>query len=173
MSGISGTSKARPRLAPFCTGSGIDIGYGGDPIVPWAITLDLPKPYTSVGNHPQNLSGDCRKLPFISESLDFVYSSHLIEDFYYKEIVSILLEWERVLRPSGRIVLYQPDQQSYLEDCKRKGEGSNEHHKEQDFSLVNFKKNVLSKIKHKILMEFNEPAEGSGYSWGIVIEVKS
>ena len=42
----SETSKCRPRLAKFCVGYGIDIGPGGDPIVPAAIRVDLPNPYS-------------------------------------------------------------------------------------------------------------------------------
>lgn len=168
---VSETAKARPRLSEFCTGSGLDIGFGGDPIVPWAITMDMEKPYTQVGSKPQQLYGDCRVLPFLSGSLDFIYSSHLIEDFYWDEIRLILKEWIRVLKPSGRLVLYQPDQQVYLEHCRRTGQGINLAHKEQDFSLSAFKRRILSAIPHQILTEFNEPQEGTGYSFGLALQV--
>ena len=39
----SETSKHRDKIAPFCTGYGLDIGFGGDPVVPTAIRLDLPR----------------------------------------------------------------------------------------------------------------------------------
>lgn len=169
---MSETAKARPRLSEFCIGSGLDIGFGGDSIVPWAITMDMDKPYTQVGSNPQQLYGDCRVLPFLSGSLDFIYSSHLIEDFYWNEIKLILNEWIRVLKPSGKIILYQPDQQAYLEHCKKTGQGiGNQNHKEQDFSLSAFKRIVLSDIPHQILLEFNEPEERTGYSFGLVLKV--
>jgi len=41
----SETSKCRDRLSKFCTGCGLDIGFGGDPIVEHAIRIDLPHPY--------------------------------------------------------------------------------------------------------------------------------
>jgi len=37
----SETSKCRSRLARYCVGAGIDIGAGGDPIVPTAVIVDL------------------------------------------------------------------------------------------------------------------------------------
>ena len=45
----SETSRCRERLRHFCCGYGIDVGYGGDTIIPSAITVDLPTPYTKVG----------------------------------------------------------------------------------------------------------------------------
>ncbi len=56
------TSKCRERMQRYCVGYGLDVGYGGDPIVPSAITVDLPKPYTNVGGSPLNLGGDARNL---------------------------------------------------------------------------------------------------------------
>ena len=35
----SETSAVRDLLAPYCAGDGLDLGYGGDPIVPHAIAL--------------------------------------------------------------------------------------------------------------------------------------
>ena len=58
---MSETSRCRERLKKFCVGYGIDVGYGGDPILPSAITVDLPHPYTKVGDAPLNLGGDARK----------------------------------------------------------------------------------------------------------------
>src|ERR1700726_3531099 len=38
----SETSRHRALLQKFCVGCGIDIGFGGDPITPDAIRMDLP-----------------------------------------------------------------------------------------------------------------------------------
>lgn len=45
----SETSKARDKLIGFCTGNGLDIGHGGDKIIPTAIGLDMAVMYTNVG----------------------------------------------------------------------------------------------------------------------------
>jgi predicted SAM-dependent methyltransferase len=132
----SETSKARPRLSKFCRGNGIDLGYGGDPIVPSAITMDLPSPYTKVGAHAQNLAGDARDLYWLKDNvLDYVYSSHLLEDFSSKETAAVLREWLRVIKVGGVLVLYGPDQQAYLACCREKGNVPNPGHKVDDYGL--------------------------------------
>lgn len=132
----SETSKCRERLKKFCKGNGLDIGFGGDPIVPTAITIDLDEPYTSVGNHPQNLQGDCRSLYWFNDNcLDYIFSSHLIEDFMPDTIKSILWEWARVLKPGGLLVLYLPDEQVYRKYCKKNNKSRNSNHKIGNFDL--------------------------------------
>lgn len=139
----SETSRYRETLAPFCIGNGIDIGFGGDPITPTALRMDLPSPYTSVGKLTVQLAGDCRDLHwFATGALDYVYSSHVLEDFPEHETASILREWTRVLRPSGRLILLLPDQQRYLAYCRRTGKIGrdgvigNPHHSIDHFSLL-------------------------------------
>lgn len=171
---VSETSQCRSRLAPYCVGMGIDIGFGGDPIVPQAITMDLPKPYAETGTHPQNLSGTAMDLRWFNDGvLDFVYSSHLIEDFPYKDQCLLIYEWFRVLAVGGRIVLYCPDEQVYRAHCKASGQPYNEAHKNADYSLLSFHTNVLNKLakdqdlRFKVLHQ-NELVEI--YSWELVLE---
>lgn len=110
---ISETARYRAQTVSFCNGVGVDIGSGGDPVVPWAVNFDLP--LTSFNAYRSNvpafgpiqLRGFCDKLPFESDSLDFVYSSHLLEDF--PNWTPILQEWVRVLKPGGNLVILIPD----------------------------------------------------------------
>jgi len=141
---MSETAKCRKRLKRFIKGYGIDIGYGGDPIVEWAITVDLPTPYTKVGTHPLNLGGDARDLYwFRDEVLDFVYSSHLLEDF--ENTKEVLTEWLRVLKVGGHLILYCPVEQVYREHCRKTGQPYNYAHKIENFDL-NYVKNILEQI---------------------------
>src|SRR5437867_3001774 len=39
---MSETAKHRHLTIRYCQGCGLDLGSGGDPIVPWAISVDLP-----------------------------------------------------------------------------------------------------------------------------------
>lgn len=138
---MSETSKCRERLKRYCAGSGLDIGYGGDPIVPSAIAVDLPEPYVKVGNSPLNLGGDARDLYwFKDEVFDYVYSSHLLEDFEDTRIV--LKEWLRVIKPGGYLILFCPDEQIYRAHCKKIGQSYNCSHKIDNFSL-NYVKKIL------------------------------
>ena len=138
----SETARHRGLLVQYCDGYGIDIGFGGDPISPSAVRMDMVSPYTRVGRASVQLGGDCRSLSwFASEALDYVYSSHVLEDFAECETAPILREWARVLRPGGRLVLLLPDQQRYLAHCRRVGSVNpdgvvgNPHHSIDHFSL--------------------------------------
>ena len=69
----------------------MDVGFGGEKIVDTAWGFDMPQPYTQVGSHRQQLRGDCRQFPFLcDDALDYIYSSHVLEDFTYFELVSMI-----------------------------------------------------------------------------------
>jgi predicted SAM-dependent methyltransferase len=142
---VSETAAARSVLAPYCTGMGIDIGFGGSAITPTAITFDMPCMYCPpLEGHRQHLRGDATKLSFIcDEAFDYIYSSHLIEDFYYEELIAIIIEWRRVLIHSGVLILNCPDQKRFLDHCERTGQSLNCNHKEIDFSCQHFIDRVL------------------------------
>jgi hypothetical protein len=164
---MSETAATRSVLAPYCVGRGLDIGYGGDCISENAWSFDMPTPYTNVGSDRQVLRGDCRKLPFICDgALDFIYSSHLIEDFFYGDQIGIITEWRRCLAPSGVLVLNGPDQRRFLAHCAATGQGTNENHKEPLYGLRGFKDHVLAFTgPWEILLE--DPSVGA-YSWLLV-----
>jgi SAM-dependent methyltransferase len=135
----SETSKCRDYLTPFCSGAGLDIGYGGDPIVPTAICLDLPERYARYNDYPQHLHGNAQSLYwFTDECLDYVYSSHVLEDF--EDTRAVLDEWLRVIRPGGHLILYLPDEQTYRSYCYQQGKPPNIHHIHDNFSLDYIKK---------------------------------
>jgi len=165
---MSETSKHRDWFLPYIQGYGMDIGFGGDAIVPHAITFDMPQPYTSVGASPQHLGGDCRRLPLKSGVLDWLYNSHLIEDFTYSDQIPMVQEWLRVLKDGGKLLILAPDQQRFLAHCAATGQSINEAHKEADYSRKTFKKRVLKtgNIRAKVLAE----EDFADYSWGIVLE---
>ncbi len=140
---ISETSKVRESLAKYCTGDGLDIGFGGDPITPTAICIDLHERYARYEELPQHLHGDAKHLHWFHDNcLDYVYSSHVLEDF--AETEPILKEWLRVIKPNGRLVLFLPDEQVYREHCKSLGKPPNEHHIHDYFGLEFIKKIIDS-----------------------------
>ena len=126
----------RALVEPYCRGYGLDIGFGGDPINSAAIRMDLPSPYAYTGDLPVQLGGDCRDLRWFRDCvLDFVYSSHVLEDFDEHETEPLLREWIRVLQVGGFLVLLLPDQARYVRYCQEQGEGTNIHHSIAHFSL--------------------------------------
>lgn len=141
---MSETALARPILAPYCQGLGLDLGFGGDAIVPHALTFDTDPPYTHVGGDKQILKGHCRDLGFLcDESMDYLYSSHLLEDFWFAETQEILTEWRRVLKTGGLLVTCCPDQAVYVKHCEKTGQPYNMAHKEPTFSLSTFTEVVM------------------------------
>src|SRR3990167_427803 len=99
-----------PDGTPCC---GVDIASQGATVVPWAIGFDLPPDEFSqyCGGHPAKgpipIRGHADKLPFDDNSLGFVYSSHLLED--YPDWTPVLREWVRVLNPQGCLIVLVPD----------------------------------------------------------------
>lgn len=161
----SETSKCRARLAPFCTGYGVDLGCGGDPITGDAIRVDQPRPYTKVGPYGVQLGGDAQTLGWFRDGvLDFVYSSHLLEDFADTE--SALREWLRVLKPGGKLVLFCPDEQVYRRHCAATGQPLNPHHVHAEFSL-RYIKHLLPRIGHVQII--HEDSLVNEYSWELVV----
>lgn len=165
---MSETAVYRESLSKFCNGMGLDLGFGGDPIVPHAITLDLETPYTKVGDAVQNLWGDAKYLHwFADDTLDFVYSSHLLEDFSPDETLFIVIEWLRVIKEGGVLVLNLPDERAYREYCKKTGQSRNMSHKNEQMSLSWFVSNIVEQLDDVSVVYVNS---GPSYSFQIVLK---
>ena len=69
----------------------------------------LPEGYLDI-EWPPIVLHDCRKgLPLADNSVDVVYTSHFFEHLYRHEVVSLLRESMRVLKPGGMIRVVLPD----------------------------------------------------------------
>lgn len=51
---------------------------------------------------------DLKSLPYGDWSVDRVAAIHVFEHFYRWEVADVLLEWKRVLKPGGKIILELP-----------------------------------------------------------------
>jgi len=101
--GESGKSRARRQREGFfdkyCQGQGLDIGYGGDPVVEGVVGWDFEH-------------GDAHYLKGLDdETFDFVYSSHLLE--HLPDIETAIVNWWRVLKKDGFLILYLPHRDLY------------------------------------------------------------
>jgi hypothetical protein len=164
--GISETSKCRGRLSVFCVGNGLDLGFGGDPILNSSIRVDYLVPYAKVGSYPVQLTGDAKDLFWFNDNvLDYVYSSHLLEDFVDTE--GVLREWLRVIKIEGNLVIYCPDEQLFRLHCDKTGQPYNPAHIHSDFSL-NYVKRILSKIGNISVVYENNIVDI--YSWELVVK---
>lgn len=89
----------------YLKGKVIDIGYKGyeentNPVVEWAIGVDLDYP-----------GYDGKKLPFEDESIDSVFSSHVLE--HIEEPLEAIREWFRVLKIGGYLIIIVPHRDLY------------------------------------------------------------
>lgn len=88
----------------YCTGQGVEIGPGSNPYCPPDRTIFADK-FEHSGMNARIIE-NAWQLPFADNQFDFVMSSHLLE--HCPDTLRTLLEWRRVLRPGGRIVLVLP-----------------------------------------------------------------
>lgn len=97
--------KARARRSKegffdkFCTGNGLDIGFGGDPICSEVDGWDF-------------CNGDAQFLQGVpDQKYDFVYSSHCLEHMGNPYVA--LRSWWRVVKVGGYLILYIPHRDLY------------------------------------------------------------
>lgn len=166
----SETAKVRNMVLPYCVGYGCDIGFGGDKIKKDAIGIDLPSPYAVAGTDSVDIACDVinNSILLPDNTFDYVYSSHLIEDF--EDTLKGLNEFTRILKNEGSLILVFPDQQLYEKICKKNGQPLNQYHKHANMGLAYMKaKLAQSKIKnHKILKESNTEID---YNVVLIIKV--
>ena len=114
------------EVAPYLRGRGLDIGAGTFKVLPHVISVDNGH-HESFGHHikPDVRVEDAIDLSiFGSQSMDFVYSSHLLE--HIEDYPRALKEWWRLVKQGGYMVLYVPDEDEY----PKVGEpGANPDHK--------------------------------------------
>lgn len=115
--------KIAPFIAPYTRGRGLDVGCGNDKAYPHFIGVDNGGVFGR--GQGESISSDIRDLSmFASGSMDFVFSSHALEDL--EDTVGALTEWWRVIRPGGHLVLYLPHKSFYPNIGQP---GGNPHHK--------------------------------------------
>ena len=65
-------------------------------------------------NFPHIVSYDITKLSYEDNSADLIYSSHTLEYFDRFEVMDVLKEWNRVLKPGGILRIAVPDFQAMI-----------------------------------------------------------
>jgi SAM-dependent methyltransferase len=125
----SETSKVRKWVLPYCIGKGCDIGFGGDKVVKSNCDgIDFPQPYAFAGKDKVDIGCDVIKdeIPVPDNTYDYVYTSHLIEDFV--DTTDALKKFIRILKNNGTLILVFPDQPKYEVYCNNIGQAMNPYH---------------------------------------------
>lgn len=85
----------------------------GDKILPGYTNVDVAP--SRAGKKPDVLCDLHALTPFQDNSADEILSVHVVEHFWRWEIVAVLKEWVRVLKPGGRMIVECPNLQSACE----------------------------------------------------------
>lgn len=158
----SEADKLKHLIVKYTEGNGIDVACGGSKLVPHAIAMDQPVgvQYANVGDDDIQLRGDGRDLHWFRDGvLDWLHSSHMLEDYVDKDITPILQEWIRVLKPGGYLLLSLPHEGKFYHHCVVEGkqvynhahkckEMSPEYMKEKCESMGDLELVYLSDVKH-------------------------
>lgn len=79
----------------------------GDKILPGYVNVDVVE--SRAGKRPDVIC-DLRKLSYFKDDhADEILAVHVVEHFWQWELVAILKEWCRVLKPGGRMILECPN----------------------------------------------------------------
>lgn len=162
-------AKISWEIVKWTRGRGLDIGAGMYRTFPHFITVDNNIDQRLFGHpmpRPDLFVEDAQSLDLIAtESMDFVFSSHLLEHIPEDALVKTLKEWLRVIKLRGYLVLYLPDADEYP---KVGEEGANPDHK------WNVTYNALVGLMHKAgawdLVDYQKRNEGQEYSLYFVFQ---
>lgn len=109
------SAKIRWELPRYTRGRGLDLGCGSEKAFPHFIGVDNGDhegKFVNFGMAADIRVATCEKLEiFASASMDFVFSSHLIE--HIQDTKAALKEWWRLVRPGGYMILYYPHKELY------------------------------------------------------------
>lgn len=171
-------AKVKWEIVEWTRGRGLELGSGIQKLYPHFIGVDNKKDEALFG-HP--ISPDIRvdtaeRMDFIAtNSLDFVFSSHMLEHIEPERVTGALREWMRFLKPKGYLILYLPDEDEYP---KVGTEGANPDHKwnvsydslvqymrgSGGWDLVEFQKRNQG-LEYSLLFVFKKCAQGQHESW--------
>ncbi len=124
---------------------GLDIGCGG-----WKITgsvgIDIRPGAADIVDDAtkgiETIFKKARKKTLIRRGLDYIFSSHLLEDFDIQEQMMLLKDWISHLKVGGHLILYVPEKGQY--------KGCNQAHKHE------FEKGELKAIFEKLGLELTD-----------------
>lgn len=119
------SGKIKWEIVRWTRGKGLDLGCGMWKTYPHFIGVDnrLDEQLFNQPIKPDVTVQSAEKLDiFASQSMDFVFSSHLLEHIEPDSVAPALKEWMRVIKNRGYLVLYLPDEEEYPK-CKEESRG--------------------------------------------------
>jgi len=165
------SGKVRWELVKWTRGRGLDVGCGPNKAFPHMIGVDNGADIQLFGHQfkPDVWIDDAADLRlFGTESMDYVFSSHVLEHIPFDNVVKCLKEWLRVIKVNGYLVMYLPDETLY----PKVGEpGANPDHKwNVSYQLMI---ELMEKAGHWDLVDWQLRDGGTEYSLFFVFQKKA
>jgi predicted SAM-dependent methyltransferase len=156
-------SKCRHRVISYIRGTGLDLGCGNNKIVEDAIGIDAKK---KRGTDLQLDLRNSEPLGIFSDNyFDYIFASHLIEDFSATE--PVLAAWWKKIKPGGYLILYSPDPDYY----PRVGTpGSNVAHKRDLYWQDVW--DILKSFGNARKISASRHNNSNEYSWQLIVQKK-
>ena len=92
----------------------------GDKILPDCINVDVAP--SRRGLKPDVLCDLHKLTPFEDDSIDQILSVHVVEHFWRWEVVGVLREWVRVLKPGGMLLVTNTIMKTVADRARLAGE---------------------------------------------------
>lgn len=151
------SAKIKYELIRYTKGKGIDIGCGPWKVMSHVVGVDNI-PYG--GEHGNNITSDCLALDFFAPgSMDFVFSSHLLEHIW--DTQAALKHWWKLLKNGGYLILYLPHKDLYPNMGQP---GANPDHK-HDFTPQDIIDAMKSAAPHWDLVDNQTRSQDREYSF--------
>ena len=165
------SGKIRWEIVRWTRGRGLDVGCGPNKAFPHMIGVDNGADIQLFGHQfkPDVWIDDAADLRlFGTESMDYVFSSHVLEHIPFDKVVKCLKEWLRVTKVNGYLVMYLPDETLY----PKVGEpGANPDHKwNVSYKLL---VELMEKAGHWDLVDWQRRDQGTEYSLFFVFQKKT
>lgn len=150
-------AKIKWELVEYTAGRGLDLGCGMFKTFPHFIGVDNGHHWGKQG--VDVMVDTCERLDiFANNSMDFVFSSHLLE--HITDYKAALAEWWRVIKTGGYLILYLPHKDYYPNIGQ---EGANPDHK-HDFLPVDII-SAMTEINGWVMRACENRNEGNEYSF--------
>lgn len=108
MTAADDSTSVRGAAVPEGAKTPVRLNLGcGDKILPGYVNVDVAA--SRAGMAPDVLCDLHQLTPFETGSVDEVLAVHVVEHFWRWEVVDVLEEWARVLKPGGRMILECPN----------------------------------------------------------------
>lgn len=165
------TDEVRPLVEHYCRGVGADIGCGGTKITPNAVGVDWEHQYNDLRQQRTvaDVIGPWEKWAAGVEdnSQDFVFTSHVLEDFSDDHLDRALRTFAAKLKVGGFLVVDCPIEEKYEADCERTGIPYNHAHRQAWTALPDFLDRASPVLRERF--EVVDHGERPAYSFWVVL----